>query len=92
MRNTINKKQFYKFVKGRGACRDGLKRLRNHMRTRTAREAIESYRRMTAFSLAERASDYKWLCNSLGLLSYELPDADKIISKINEWRSTWGKY
>lgn len=92
MQNTLNKKQLYKFVKNRGACRDGLKRLRDYMRTRTAREILAAYRDIAAFSVSGRANDYRWLCNSIGLCSYELPGADIVIRKINSWRATWGKY
>ena len=99
--NTLNKKQLYKFVENRVACRSGLKRLRHHMKTKTAREIIDFYRSYFlqshgSYPLFTKgialSSDYKWLCNSIGLLCYDAPTAKDIISKINDLRCKWEKY
>lgn len=84
MKKTINKKQLYKFLKPL-ACRDGLKRLRDYMRTRSARETIEAYRECKFLWSSTgyiRGCDYNWLCGTLELNSALLPTADEIINKI----------
>lgn len=91
MKKTINKKQLYKFLKPR-ACPEGLKRLRDYMRTRTARETIEAYRECK-FKWSEssyiRGCDFNWLCGTLGMTYYHpLPTTDTIISKILDLSKT----
>jgi hypothetical protein len=87
MKKTINKKQLYKFLKKIDACPEGLNRLRHHLKTKTARETIDSYRTCkflwTPTSYI-RGCDYNWLCHNIGLEYYLLPTTDTIIKRIIE--------